>query len=510
MKEASGRVRKMAERMEHWALDRLVPFARNPRTHSDAQVAQIAGSIAAFGFNAPILVDSNAGVIAGHGRVLAARQLGLEEVPVIVLDHLSEIQKRAYVIADNRLAELAGWDDDLLRQQLAELRDADIDLETVGFGDDELRELLAAAENDSLSPDEADIPAAPADPVTRPADIWQIGRHRLIRGDCRNREVMTRLFGTMQASLVFTSPPYATQREYDPSSGFQPVAPDGYAEWFRPLAANLAGVLAPNGSYFLNIKEHAENGERSLYVKDLVIAHQRQWGWRFVDELCWRKTDNGVPGGWNNRFKNAWEPVFHFCRQPQIKFRPKAVSHESEDCFEYSADNPKSTSGSGLLGTGARGTAAGQPGADDEDGRFTGLARPSNVIEVKSESSQESHSAPFPRALVEFFVKAYSDAGDVVFDPFLGSASTIAAAAVLNRVGYGIEISPAYCDVALCRLMALTHETPVLRETGQTFAEVAQSRGIPVDQAVNPKQQDGRRIRHNGPAPFYGSQRKAG
>ena len=328
MKEASGRVRKMAERMEHWALDRLVPFARNPRTHSDAQVAQIAGSIAAFGFNAPILVDSNAGVIAGHGRVLAARQLGLEEVPVIVLDHLSEIQKRAYVIADNRLAELAGWDDDLLRQQLAELRDADIDLETVGFGDDELRELLAAAENDSLSPDEADIPAAPADPVTRPADIWQIGRHRLIRGDCRNREVMTRLFGTMQASLVFTSPPYATQREYDPSSGFQPVAPDGYAEWFRPLAANLAGVLAPNGSYFLNIKEHAENGERSLYVKDLVIAHQRQWGWRFVDELCWRKTDNGVPGGWNNRFKNAWEPVFHFCRQPQIKFRPKAVSHE--------------------------------------------------------------------------------------------------------------------------------------------------------------------------------------
>ena len=139
MKEASGRVRKMAERMEHWALDRLVPFARNPRTHSDAQVAQIAGSIAAFGFNAPILVDSNAGVIAGHGRILAARQLGLEEVPVIVLDHLSEIQKRAYVIADNRLAELAGWDDDLLRQQLAELRDADIDLETVGFGDDELR-----------------------------------------------------------------------------------------------------------------------------------------------------------------------------------------------------------------------------------------------------------------------------------------------------------------------------------------------------------------------------------
>jgi len=94
-----------------------------------------------------------------------------------------------------------------------------------------------------------------------------------------------------------------------------------------------------------NIKEHAGDGERSLYVKDLVLAHRRLWGWRFVDEFCWRKTDNGVPGGWGNRFKNAWEPVFHFCRQPEIKFRPTAVGHVSEDCFDYSPSNPKSTSG---------------------------------------------------------------------------------------------------------------------------------------------------------------------
>ena len=120
----------------------------------------------------------------------------------------------------------------------------------------------------------------------------------------------------------------------------------------------------PDGSYFLNIKAHADEGERNLYVMDLVLAHRRQWGWRFVDEFCWRKTDNGVPGGWQNRFKNAWEPVFHFCRQQQIKFRAEAVSHESEDCFDYSPANPKSNSGSGLLGTGARGAAAdsGKPG----------------------------------------------------------------------------------------------------------------------------------------------------
>ncbi len=179
-----------------------------------------------------------------------------------------------------------------------------------------------------------------------------------------------------------------------------------------------------------------------------MIAHRRQWGWRFVDELCWRKTDNGVPGGWGNRFKNAWEPVFHFTRSETIKFRPRAVSHESDDCFAYSPNNPKSTSGSGLLGTGKRGDKArggmandGVIGAamrqtrhSDEQGRFEGWARPSNVIEVRSESTQGSHSAPFPRALVEFFIKAFTDPGDVVFDPFLGSGTTMAAALCARAV----------------------------------------------------------------------------
>src|ERR1039457_5216899 len=147
----------MASHIELWPISKLVPFARNPRTHSDAQVAQIAGSIAAFGFNAPILVDSKAGVIAGHGRLLAARQLGLEQVPVVVLDHLSEIQKRAYILADNKLAELGGYDDELLASQLAELRDAEIDLQLLGFGDDELRALLADADRGDV---EADVEEA--------------------------------------------------------------------------------------------------------------------------------------------------------------------------------------------------------------------------------------------------------------------------------------------------------------------------------------------------------------
>src|ERR1700691_5066768 len=134
----------MAKQIELWVIDKLIPYARNPRTHSDAQVAQIAASIAEFGFLNPILVDTKAGIIAGHGRLLAARKLGLTEVPVIVLDHLSEAQKRAYIIADNKLAENAGWNDELLRSELAALQEEDFDVSLLGFEDDDLARLLAA------------------------------------------------------------------------------------------------------------------------------------------------------------------------------------------------------------------------------------------------------------------------------------------------------------------------------------------------------------------------------
>jgi DNA modification methylase len=482
----------MAKRIELWPVERLVPYARNARTHSDAQIAQIAASIAEFGFNNPVLVDTNAGIIAGHGRLLAARKLGLEQIPVVMLDHLSETQKRAYVLADNRIGENAGWDEEALAAELADLQAAELQLDLLGFSEDELARLLAEEETPVQAAAEAEeeIADAPVDPVTRPGDIWVIGKHRLICGDCRDLGAIARMFDGVAANLVVTSPPYATQREYDPASGFKPVPPEEYVDWFRDVAANIQAILAPDGSYFLNIKEHADEGERNLYVKDLVIAHKRQWGWRFVDEFCWRKTDNGVPGGWGNRFKNAWEPVFHFCREAKIKFRPKVVGHESEDCFHYSPNNPKSTSGSGLLGTGPRGAAADKgrmhdawqvtrANANNLEGRYAGVARPSNVIEVKTESSQGSHSAPFPRPLVEFFVKAFSDAGDIVFDPFLGSGTTMAAAHVLDRVAYGCEISPAYCDVILRRIEHLTESEPALAATGETFSAVAEERGVP-------------------------------
>ena len=507
----------MARNIEIWPTERLVPYGRNARTHSPAQVSQIAASIVEFGFLNPILVDSSDGIVAGHGRLLAARQLGLAELPVVILDHLTAAQRRAYIIADNKLALNAGWHEKLLAAELGDLALAGVDLALIGFTAAELDVLLPGVDEPVEEASE-EIPEPPATPVTQPGDIWQIGPHRLICGDCRDANTLRALFGSARANVAITSPPYAVQREYDPSSGFKPVPPEQYVEWFRPVAAGIASILAPDGSYFLNIKSHASDGERNLYVVDLLIAHKRQWGWRFIDEFCWRKTDDGVPGGWGNRFKNAWEPVYHFSRQSEIKFRPQAVGHASADCFDYSPDNPVSKSGSGLLGTGPRGGSASSPPEGSQgwghmrrklmDGRHEGIARPSNVIEVKTESSQGSHSAPFPRPLIEFFAQAFSDPGDVIFDPFMGSGTSMAAAQVLGRAGYGVEISPGYCDLILSRMMNLTGHEPI-HESGATFAEIAAARGIDPGQALNPKAPDAGAIKHHGPNPHDGPRRKA-
>src|ERR1019366_2153711 len=181
-----------------------------------------------FGFNAPILVDSNAGIIAGHGRLLAARKLELAEVPVVVLDHLTDTLRRAYIIADNKLTENAGWDEAVLAAELADLEREGLDLRLVGFSDQELEVLLADSGDEPVPAAEEEIPEAPAQPVTQPGDVWVIGDHHLIAGDCRDYAVAERLMDGRQANLINTSPPYATQREYDPASGFKPVPPEAY------------------------------------------------------------------------------------------------------------------------------------------------------------------------------------------------------------------------------------------------------------------------------------------
>src|SRR5271169_3276107 len=176
-------VQAMVKHIELWLVEKLIPYSRNPRTHSDAQIAQIAASIAEFGFNNPILVDTKAGIIAGHGRLLAARKLQLEHVPVIVLDHLTEAQKRAYVIADNQLALNAGWDDDLLRAELAALQNEDFNVRLIGSEDEELARLLAAQDATDGLTDEDAVPELPQTPISVAGDSWVLGEHRLLVGD---------------------------------------------------------------------------------------------------------------------------------------------------------------------------------------------------------------------------------------------------------------------------------------------------------------------------------------
>ena len=201
----------MAKRIEVWPIDRLVPYSKNARTHSDEQVMQIAASIAQFGFTNPLLVDSEAGILAGHGRLLAAQKLGLTEVPVIVLDHLSEIQKRAYIIADNKLAMNAGWNEEVLSAELAQLEREGFDLELIGFSDREMEELLRDEHAGDVDPDA--VPEPPDEAITKPGDLWVLGNHRLLCGDSSRAEDVDRLLAGESIHMVNTDPPYNVKVE---------------------------------------------------------------------------------------------------------------------------------------------------------------------------------------------------------------------------------------------------------------------------------------------------------
>lgn len=439
-------------------LDALVPYARNARTHSDAQVAQIAASIREFGWTNPVLIDEEGGIIAGHGRVLAARQLGQGEAPCIVLDGLTKTQRRAYVLADNQLATKAGWDDELLSLELADLKADGFDLAIAGFDDVDLAALAEPAE-EVLNEDK--IPAPPPKPVTVRGDVWLLGKHRIICGDCRSFSDVEKVMAGEKAALAVTSPPYASQRKYDESSGFKPIPPDEYVEWFQDVQANVRAILSDDGSWFVNIKEHAYDGQRHLYVKDLTIAHVRQWGWVFKDEFCWRNTKNGVPGVWPDRFKNAWEPVFHFAASKAVRLRSENVKTASDRAMSY-GDASQSNTGTPFFSGGQR---------------RKGLALPSNVLEVAAEGQNVQHSAPYPVGIPAFFVSAFSDSGDHVYEPFSGSGTTIIACEQTGRACHAIELSPAYVDVAVKRWQAFAGKDATLEGDGRTFAEVEAARG---------------------------------
>src|SRR5580700_2626390 len=214
-REAAGNQRPWpADKVERWAIDRLIPYAKNARTHTDAQVAAIAASIKEWGWTTPALVGEDGGLIAGHARTLAARQLGIGEIPVMVAAGWSEAQKRAYVLADNQLAIIgSGWDPELLRLELGELNLSGFDLSLTGFGELELKDLLAERTGGLTDPDDA--PTAPEHPVSQTGDLWVLGRHRLLCGDSTVATDVDRVLGGVQPHLMVTDPPYGVN--YDPA-----------------------------------------------------------------------------------------------------------------------------------------------------------------------------------------------------------------------------------------------------------------------------------------------------
>lgn len=417
------------------------PWVNNPRVITKA-IDKVAASIARFGFVAPICIwTSRRRMVAGHTRLAAYGKLvaadpsfvprgapGPGLVPVRFHEFKDENDADAYALADNKLGEIATWDDNGVAAVLARLRDDRPLFDATGFNYDTWFSEKSGGEDD----DEDVVPEPPKVAKTKLGDVYILGEHRLLCGDCRKPGDVAKLLDGAKINVAVTSPPYASQRKYDASSGFKPIHPDAFLPWFDAVQANVKKHLTPDGSFFLNIKEHAEDGGRHLYVLDLVIAHVRQWGWTRVDDFCWVRPS--PPGRWPNRFKNGFEPVFHFAQGEAIKFRPQAVAHASDSV-------PVKSSAAGANVKGPNGEYWNLSSTTKK-----GLALPSNVIQVAGVEKATGHTAAFPVALPEFFIKAYSDAGDCVFDPFMGSGTTIVACEKTQRRGFGIELSPMYCD----------------------------------------------------------------
>lgn len=231
-------------KIEQIQTDKLIPYARNSRTHSDEQVAQIMASIKEFGFTNPVLIDEDGQIIAGHGRTVAAQRLQMKAVPCIRLSHLTPAQKKAYVIADNKLALNAGWDNEMLKIELGELKEEDFDLSLTGFDDDELNALLAQAVEEGLTDEDA-VPEAPEEPKTKLGDIYQLGRHRLMCGDSTSIDAVEKLMDGQKADMVFTDPPYGVDYK-----GINNDSKDGLEDLLRGAFGNYFAVSKSGASIY--------------------------------------------------------------------------------------------------------------------------------------------------------------------------------------------------------------------------------------------------------------------
>jgi len=400
-------------KLEHLPLDRLIPYANNSRTHSDEQVAQIAASIREFGFTNPVLIDAEDGIIAGHGRVLAARKLSLEQVPCIRLGHLTEAQRRAYVIADNKLALNAGWDEALLRVEIESLKDMDFDLGLTGFSENEIAALLAVSTVDPKT-DPDDVPEPVADPVSVLGDVWVLGKHRLACGDCTDMGTVEKALNGVQPHLMVTDPPYGV--EYDPKWRAK-VNNDG------PNSKRATGKV-------LNDDKADWRDAWALFPGDVAyVWHADKFSPVVADSLqacnfemraliCWGKNRHTFGRG---HYHSQHEPCWYAVRK--------------------------------------NGT-----------GHWNGDRKQTTLWSIENNRNNETgHSTQKPVECMKRPIENNSSPGQAVYEPFSGSGTTIIACEMTGRCAHAIELNPAYVDVAVVRWQNLTGKEAVHAETGETF-----------------------------------------
>jgi DNA modification methylase len=402
-------------------LGELIPYARNPRTHTDAQVAQIAASIREFGWTNPILVDGASGIIAGHGRVLAARKLGLERVPVIELAHMSEAQKRAYVLADNQLALNAGWDDELLRLELADLSELGFDLGLIGFAEGELERLLAGSKEGLTDDDEA--PALPEQAVTRLGDLWILGEHRLLCGDATVLSDVERVLDGQLADMTFTDPPYNVDYANAPKDKLRgkhrPILNDnlggGFEAFLHDACVNIISVT--KGACYICMS----SSELHTLQKAFTAARGK-WS-TFV---IWAKHTFTLGRA---DYQRQFEPILY-----------------------------------------------GWP--EGHDRYWCGARDQGDVWFIDKPARNDLHPTMKPVALVERAIRNSSKSRDVVLDPFGGSGSTLIACDKAGRQARLVELDPNYCDVIVQRWQAFSGGAPVLDGDGRSYDDIAAEREV--------------------------------
>ena len=422
----------------------LLPYARNARTHSDSQVAQLAASIKEFGFNNPVAIDTDGMILCGHGRVMAAQRLGLDEVPTVCLSHLSELQKKAYILADNKLALNAGWDNDMLKIEFEDLKSSDFNLDLIGFSNEELDEIMNQDEEPEVEDDDYNV-MVPEEPKAKLGEIYILGKHRLMCGDSTSIADVEKLMGEQQADLLLTDPPYNVDYEGGTDRKLKIKNDNMEDQAFRQFLIEVYKaadhVMKPGAPFYI---WHADSEGANFRgaAKDM--------GWQIRECLIWVK-NSLVLGRQDYQWRH--EPCLYGWKAGAAHYftdsRAESTVIEDQVNVDKLSKEELKTLCKKLL----------DPGIE------------TTVIREKKPSINDVHPTMKPVKLFGRLVKNSSKRNDIVLDLFGGSGTTIVACEQLNRRAYLMELDPAYVDVIIDRYQTLTN-VEVMRSDGKLWNEL--------------------------------------